>query len=218
MLIQHLAPFDIEPVYSDQDVLAASAWAAIYGEKSIPVADRDSGRFLGVINENELPADPDAPLSPELIQPALALRLDQPLLDVWRLLPLSDPVVLPVTDVDSCVVGCIHVSEIYRAFGTVFGLDKEGVTILIECDIRDAHLSGILRLIEAEGTTVFGLGSEVLEEDVLVRISVRMAEANADRAVGALRRHGYVVYAGFRSEDASEWEMRADHVLRFLDL
>ncbi len=220
MLVFHLIENVPEPVYSDQSPLDALAWSAKLQERRVPVVDRLSGRLLGTLGEDVLlkhAADEALPL--HALEMSLMAYPEQHVFDVWRAFNLSGQQAVPVADRDGHFQGIVRAASLRDAVEQSLGLLQDGLTLLVESDRRDADMRGILEVIEKEGVRVLSLGADYPEdEEATIRISVRVEPTNADRAVSALRRHGYAVHADARSYDDEEWAARADELLRYLDL
>lgn len=220
MLVFNLIENDVSPVYSDQGPMEALAWSAQMQETRVPIVDRQNGRFLGTLHEEVLlnhAADESLPV--HALEMSLMAYPEQHVFDVWHALNLSGQQAIPVADRDGQYQGVIRAAALRDAVEQSLGLLQDGLTLLVESDRRDADMPGILGVIDKEGVRVLSVGVEYPEEEeTAIRISIRIEPANADRAVSALRRHGYAVHADARSYDDEEWADRADELLRYLDL
>lgn len=221
MLIAHLIQIDETPVYTDDSPMAALAWSAVHNEPRVPIVDKVTGSLAGTIREDVLLAHAASDLLPmQALEASLMAYPEQHVFDVWHSINVTGQQVIPVTDRQSHYMGIISTQVLRKAVEQSLGLLQEGLTLLIETDQREADLHGIIGIIEKEGVRVLSMGVEYsdMEDESLIRISIRIEPLNADRAVSSLRRFGYAVHSGSRTHDDAEWVERADELIRYLDL
>lgn len=223
MLVSHLIHVDHDPVYSDQPPMHALSWAALHGEKRVPVVDRLSRVLVGTIKEDILLLHVQDDVLPlQALENSLMAYPEQHVFDVWHSINGTGQHIIPVAERTGNYIGYLTMEDVRQAVEQSLGLMQEGLTIFIECDHRTPDLQSIIGIIEKEGVRILSMGVEYAneneEEEQLHKISMRLEPTNADRAVSSLRRFGYAVHSDARSHDDAEWADRADELIRFLEL
>lgn len=223
MLVSHLIHVDHDPVYSDQPPMHALSWAALHGEKRVPVVDRLSRVLVGTIKEDILLLHVQDDVLPlQALENSLMAYPEQHVFDVWHSINGTGQHIIPVAERTGNYIGYLTMEDVRQAVEQSLGLMQEGLTIFIEYDHRTPDLQSIVGIIEKEGVRILSMGIEYAneneEEEQIHKISMRLEPTNADRAVSSLRRFGYAVHSDARSHDDAEWADRADELIRFLEL
>lgn len=201
----------------------ALSWAALHGEKRVPVVDRLSRVLVGTIKEDILLLHVQDDVLPlQALENSLMAYPEQHVFDVWHSINGTGQHIIPVAERTGNYIGYLTMEDVRQAVEQSLGLMQEGLTIFIECDHRTPDLQSIIGIIEKEGVRILSMGVEYAneneEEEQLHKISMRLEPTNADRAVSSLRRFGYAVHSDARSHDDAEWADRADELIRFLEL
>jgi acetoin utilization protein AcuB len=166
--------------------------------RQVPVVD-DARRLIGIVTARDLRQHvgywESTKVSAAMTEPAIAVRPDDPIELAARILLERKIGGLPVVDQERRVVGVLTTSDLLRGFLHGVG----GAEYAARIDFRFAgtgqSFAEAVRVVEAAGSAVLGLGTFDDTADSGQKFFVRVAAAGAERAADALRAAGFVVTA-----------------------
>lgn len=222
MLIREIISEHIKPLRASDT--AAEALTAIMesGLGVLPVVDRTTNRFIGMVSREAAERHCGSADSVMLIRDAEAVPTapDQNVFDTVRLMDKNDISLIPVVEHDRNYLGVVERRILFDRIIRMMNFTEYGSLITIHFNQRDFTLSQMVRIIEAEGGLILGLSVESPKDShPFYVVSIKLNLPDPGRIVAALRRHEFIVdNHSMENQEDQRFEERADELLRYLDI
>lgn len=222
MLVRETISNHIKPLGATDTVRDALSAMKESGQSLLPVVDQTTNRFIGMVSRESAGKHEDA------IDSVLAIReaqhfvstQNQNIFDAARLMDKHKLTLLPVLDSERNYLGVVDRSTLNERIVQVMNFTEYGSIITIHFEERDFTLSQLIRIIEAEGGLILGLGVESPHDsNPFYVVTIKLNLPDPGRIVAALKRHEYIVDAqSTDNQEDRKYEERADELMHYLNI
>lgn len=222
MLVRETISNHIKPLRAIDTVRDALSAMKESGQNLLPVVDQTTNRFIGMISRES------AGKHEGVIDSVLAIReaqqvvstQNQNIFDAARLMDKHKLTLLPVLDSEHNYLGVVDRSTLNERIVQVMNFTEYGSIITIHFEECDFTLSQLVRIIEAEGGLILGLGVESpRDSNPFYVVTIKLNLPDPGRIVAALKRHEYIVDAqSTDNQEDRKYEERADELMHYLNI
>jgi acetoin utilization protein AcuB len=189
----------IQPVTGEFTVEEVLEKMHLYQVKHLPVIEKNSQRFLGIISEEDLQTKPASQAMHELSTYFIMLGVapEQHVQDIVYILSYNEVTVLPVFSLEK-YIGCIRRQDPFRLFGRSVAFEPGGNIVEIWVKTRNYSLSEIARIAESENVRIASL--IISESDPVndrIKITIKMDNDQIDSVLASFERFGYEIAASY---------------------
>jgi|JI9StandDraft_2_1071091.scaffolds.fasta_scaffold134240_1 CBS domain-containing protein len=192
-----------------------------YNVSQLPVVDE--GKYVGLISLDEILSlrhlnDPLKKIHTSLTKPYV--HESSHLFDVMKAGVEFNVKVIPVlSDTDDSYLGIISAEGCMRAFALLNSVRDEGSVLELEVPIKDFQLSEIARIVESNGATILAYYSNIIQENSLVEVTLKLNTNELSAIVAAFERYEYIVKGVHQEEEYTEdLKDRYDAFMRFMEV
>jgi CBS domain-containing protein len=191
------------------------------GVDHLPVAS--DGKFLGLVSRPaiDLADNTDLPLTeiPELHASLTAVRQNQPIFEVLRVMLETGYSTVPVLDDEGVLMGSIGQAELLQGLGYALGIDEPGALIVLEVRPRDYSLREIASIVESEGYRILDMFVGRNRSAEQFSITLKINDHEVTPLLMAFERYGYNVSDIFVDERGQHLTReRYDALIRYLNV
>ncbi|HAY70945.1 MAG TPA: hypothetical protein DCX89_03575 [Saprospirales bacterium] len=222
MLAIQLISDSIQPMTVEHTVEQALDKMHQYQVRHLPVIEKKTYRFLGLISEEDLNGKPDQ-LTLDTLQGVfvmVGIAPEQHLLDIVYLLSHNEITILPVYNNEK-YLGCIRRQDPFRLLGKSVAFEPGGSMVEIWVQTRNYSLSEIARLAESENiriTSLFISDADIINDRI--RITIKMDSNQIDGVLASFERFGYEIAASYpeNSDYVSLLRERYESLMHYLNV
>lgn len=221
MIVKECLDKTIPKLTSDCSAVEAFDVMKTSGFHELPIIDKQTNTFLGMISEKELLADLGAKHIEGLISPTSLsfVHEEDSCLEALRFLSNSFLKSIPVLDGERQVLGLAAKYDLLEMVAKSFHFDFPGSVIQLLSEQRDFVMHEVLRIIEQEHVKVLACStSEVENETSLIRVTLKLNQFDSGKVIAVLRRYGYVVESISDKVFEQDYLDKADAFLHFLSI
>jgi len=199
MIAIQLMSDSIQPVTGEQTVEQVLGYLHQYQVKHLPVIEKITHKFLGLIAEEDLVGKPGDQQIDALNGYFLFIGTapEQHLLDIIYLLSHNEVSVLPVFTSEQ-YLGCIRRQDPFRLLGKSAAFEPGGNIVEIWVQTRNYSLSEIARIAESENVRITSL--IICDSDPVndrIKIIIKMDSNQIDSVLASFERYGYEIAASY---------------------
>lgn len=184
------------------------------------VAVVEKGRFLGVLNENDLENfEADKKIEDYRYNlETFFVRKDTNWLDVLEMFARNEANILPVIGDNEDVLGYYDLTDLVRLFIDTPFFTEPGGIIVVAKGIKDYSFSEIAQIVESNNTKLIGAFITDIHNDV-VQVTVKIGATNLNEIIQSFRRYNYHILFGNNDDQFLEdLKQRSDYLDKYLNV
>jgi acetoin utilization protein AcuB len=196
-------------------------WIHEFGVKQLVVAD--SGKYLGIISEDQLLDYPDdlILLSDVILQYIdIYVHAEQHIFEILNLVSQNHLQIIAVLDAQGDLEGSISLPDLTAHFIKSLGANEKGAIIVLKISERDYSLAEISRLIESNGTKILSsyyTTGDYSESLYTSRLTLKLNRTDITPIISTLERFGYDIEEAHANDPVQSIDQqRLDLLLRYL--
>jgi CBS domain-containing protein len=220
MLLRNYIKDALPPLKTSDSAATALRWMAVFRQTHLPVLS-DSG-YAGMVNEKDLLKvdNINAPLS-SLSIPFSRLYLNeyQHIFDSIKFAASHEVTIVPILNDQEHYLGLITVMDIIRALADANSVQNPGGIVVLEVRKSDYSLSGITRIVEAEGAQILSSNAVVTVNPDIVEVTLKINKVDLTRILAGFYRNNFEVKASYhQSEFQDDMQSRYDAFMNYLKM
>ena len=221
MIAKELINQMIPPLKLTDSADYAMLWFDEFRTKELPVVD--SGRFLGLITEEQIIDENDDTRligDFQLDFQDCTVREDQFFYDVIKVAVENKVELVGVLDSEKEFTGVITIQDTITAFAHTTPFQAPGSVLVLSMPGRDYSLSELSRLIEENNARI--LSSSVKQDPAdhsKIKVTIKINQEDVSSIVATLERFDYKIISRFQETEVTDTDKgRIDELLKFLDI
>ncbi|MEO0788788.1 MAG: CBS domain-containing protein [Bacteroidota bacterium] len=187
--------------------------------RHLPVVD--NGRLVRIISEDELlDSDPEAEIGQyKLMQLPPAVRAEDHLYDVMKVLARHQLTIVPVVDADLKYLGMVTAEDVLNYFSDSGSFQDPGAIIVLSMHRHDYSLAEIARIVESEGVLILSNFVRSFPDSNRIEVTIKLNSENVGAIIATLERYDYQVKASFNEREFKDALMdRYDSLMNYLNV
>lgn len=187
--------------------------------RHLPVVNNE--QLLALLSEEDiLDHDAEAAVgSYNLRYPAIAVRENDHIYEVMRLVAEHHLTVVPVVDLKSNYLGMITLEDLVQYFARTGSFTEPGSIIVLEMHRRDYSLAEMSRLVESENAAVLSSFVSSNLDGSLIDVTLKINRQNVQPILSVFERFNYEVKATFNERDYTDTlRERYDLLMNYLNV
>ena len=184
------------------------------------IAVADKGRYLGVLNENDLETFEEGKKIEDYRYnlETFFVRKDTNWLDVLETFARNEANHLPVLGENEDVLGYYNVTDVVSVFIDTPFFTEPGGIIIVEKGIKDYSFSEIAQIVESNNTRFIGGFITDIHNDV-VQVTIKIGTSNLNEIQQTFRRYNYNILFGTDDDQFLEdLKQRSDYLDKYLNV
>lgn len=184
------------------------------------VAVAEKGRYLGVLNANDLETFEEGKKIEDYRYnlEAFFVRKDMNWLDVLETFARNEANLLPVLGENEDVLGYYNVTDVVSVFIDTPFFTEPGGILIVEKGIKDYSFSEIAQIVESNNTRFIGGFITDIHNDV-VQVTIKIGAANLNEIQQTFRRYNYNILFGSDDDKFLEdLKQRSDYLDKYLNV
>ncbi|MEM6397172.1 MAG: CBS domain-containing protein [Bacteroidota bacterium] len=179
------------------------------------------GRLVRIISEDDLlDSDPQAEIGGYVhMQRPPAVRAEDHLYDVMKLLARHQLTIVPVVDADMKYLGMITAEDVLSYFSESGSFQDPGAIVVLSMTRHDYSLAEISRIVESEGVLILSNFVRSFPDSNRIEVTIKLNSESVGAIMATLERYDYNVKASFNEREFRDALMdRYDSLMNYLNV
>lgn len=187
--------------------------------RHLPVVE--NGKLVRIISEDDLlDSDPEAEIGHyKLMQVPPAVRAEDHLYDVMKILARHDLTIVPVVDAELNYIGMATAEDVLKTFSESGSFKDPGAIIVLSMHRHDYSLAEIARIVESEGVLILSNFVRSFPDSSKIEVTIKLNSETVGAIIATLERYDYHIKASFNEREFKDALMdRYDSLMNYLNV